>query len=52
VAYSAVGLNEKPMDGQSIWENLVEEVSGIWVVLVMRGGYLEGQRGRQRRECE
>lgn len=34
VAYSAVSLNEKPMDSQSIRENLVKYVSRIWVALV------------------
>ena len=29
MAYSAVGLSEKPVDGQSIRENLTEKVSGV-----------------------
>ena len=31
VTYSAVSLNEKPVDGQSIRKNLTEKVSGVCV---------------------
>ena len=34
VAYSAVSLNKKPVDGQSVRENLTGKVSKIWVRLV------------------
>lgn len=45
VAYSAVSLNEKPVDGQSIWENLTEKVSGMCVAPVAEQLLREQVRG-------